>query len=98
MSSMRSTSESCAVFAQGEEAVLNIFGAGAQFFLRKMLAAPAGAVALEQRAVDVVVADIESAHSGVGHVAIGVGDAGAGMDSHIPDFKFGMASLSAKDN
>lgn len=48
---------------------------------------------LEERAVDLVVADPQSTLTHIWHVAIGAGDAGTRVDTLIPHFEFGMARL-----
>src|SRR5580765_8705441 len=63
--------------AQAEEAVLDVFDASLQFVFGEMVAGLAGTVDLQQRAVDLVIADLKSALAHVGHVAVGAGYARA---------------------
>lgn len=76
--------------AQGEEAILDVFDAGLEFFFGEVVAGLAGAVDLEQRAVDLVITDLESALPHVRHVAVGAGDAGARVHALVPHLKFRM--------
>ena len=79
--------------AQVEEAVLDVFHARLQFLLRKVMAGLAGAIDLQQRTVDLVIADLESALPHVGHVAVGAGHARARVHALVPHFKFRMAGF-----
>ena len=47
----------------------------------------------EQRAAHVVVADLDRALAHVGHVAVGAGDAAAGVDALAPHLELGVLGL-----
>jgi hypothetical protein len=68
---------------QREVALLNILDARLQFVLRPFVAGLARAVDFQQRAVDVMVADLQRPLALVGHVAIGAGHARARVDALV---------------
>src|SRR5258708_3197224 len=58
-----------------------------------MVARLAGAIDLEQRTIDLVIADLESALPHVRHVTVGGGYGRTRVHPLIPHFKLGMACL-----
>ncbi len=75
---------------QGLVAVLNQLHAGLHFFARVRMADEAGALDVAQRTAHPMVAHLHGALALVGHVAIGAGDSGAGMDALVVEFELGM--------
>src|SRR5688572_25663447 len=58
-----------------------------------MMACLAGAVDVEERAADPVIGNFGRAVALIGHVAIGTGHAGAGMNPLAPELKLRMLGL-----
>src|SRR5690606_13265536 len=78
---------------EGGVAVLDGLGAGEDFGLGHAVAGLAGLVDVEQGGAHVVVADLDGAFAHVGHVAVGAGDAAAGVDALAPQFELGVLGL-----
>src|SRR5208283_4950060 len=78
---------------QIEESVLNLLHPHLQFLFWKVMTRLAGAIDLEQRTVDLVVADLEPTLPHVGHMAIRASHAGACVHALVPHLKLGMAGL-----
>jgi len=81
---------------EGEVAVLDDRHPGLQLLLREAVAGLAGARDVEQRAAHMVVADLHRSLADVGHVAVGAGDAGAGVDPLAPQLELGVLRLQGR--
>jgi hypothetical protein len=91
--SSRSIMASAALLQQVVVAVLDQVHAGLQLLLREVMAGLAGAVDVQQRAAHPVVGNLGGPFPHVGHVAVGTGDAAAGVDALAPQFEFRMLGL-----
>src|SRR5262249_37235311 len=77
--------------AQVEERILNVFYPSFQLGFWKVVTGLAGTIDLQERAIDLVIADLKTAGAHVRHVAISTGDARTGMHALVPHLELRMA-------